>query len=140
MDAHSRQLKTSRSSPRSHWTASCLKRVGDHPIITVDMANMMPVHIDAPWCSVTTTSAAHALLPSQTDPSSGIPKSKKWAQDVESGVKGRNEPGDVSLAQPPCMSKRLLTLTYETDHDDRLHCSSSQGRAGRASHRSRLEK
>lgn len=46
---------------------------------------------DAPWCSITTTSAASKHLPSDAQ----IPKTKTFKAGSDSGVKGRNEPGDI---------------------------------------------
>ena len=51
---------------------------------------------DAPWCSITSTAASHAYLPNGL----AIDKTKKFTPG--SGVKGRNEPGDVSLALQSC--------------------------------------
>lgn len=55
------------------------------------------VTIDAPWCSITSTAASHKYL---SDFKGGIEKSKKFSEDPSMGVKGRNEPGDVSFPYP----------------------------------------
>jgi len=66
---------------------------------------------DAPWCSITSTAASHAYLPNGL----AIEKTKKFTPG--SGVKGRNEPGDVSLAMYSCKvladHARLLTRLHQ---------------------------
>jgi hypothetical protein len=50
---------------------------------------------DAPWCSITTTAASHAYLP-KDGPYIAVEKTKTLKPGGQSGVKGRNEPADVS--------------------------------------------
>ena len=53
------------------------------------------VAIDAPWCSITTTAASHAYLP-KDGPYLPVEKTKTLKPGGQTGVKGRNEPADVS--------------------------------------------
>ncbi|KAG7529955.1 hypothetical protein FFLO_05311 [Filobasidium floriforme] len=50
---------------------------------------------DAPWCSVTTTAASHAYLP-KDGPYVAVEKTKTLKPGGQTGVKGRNEPADVT--------------------------------------------
>jgi hypothetical protein len=51
---------------------------------------------DAPWCSITTTAASHAYLP-KDGPYVAVEKTKTLKPGGQTGVKGRNEPADVSI-------------------------------------------
>jgi TatD DNase family protein len=51
---------------------------------------------DAPWCSITTTAASHAYLP-KDGPFVAVEKTKTLKPGGQTGVKGRNEPADVSV-------------------------------------------
>lgn len=50
--------------------------------------------VDAPWCSITSTSAASAHLPPAGHALAPVAKSKNFKEGQ--GIKGRNEPADVS--------------------------------------------
>lgn len=59
---------------------------------------------DAPWCSITTTSAGYSHLPDAAQ----VPKTKTLKPGTDSGVKGRNEPGDiVAVAHVVAAVKRI---------------------------------
>lgn len=56
----------------------------------------MIMGVDAPWCTITSTAASHKHLAPKGHPLEGIEKTKVFKEDEKLGVKGRNEPGDVS--------------------------------------------
>jgi hypothetical protein len=88
---------------------------------------------DAPWCSITSTAASHAYL---SDFTNGIEKTKKFSADPRQGVKGRNEPGDVSPSSLQSVREiiRLMSYMFSANGIDHTGCSccceSKGGREG----------
>lgn len=68
--------------------------------LTIALINV----VDAPWCSITGTAASAAHLPPPGHDMAQVTKSKNFKEGQ--GIKGRNEPADVSLLQ--CLCERQL--------------------------------
>lgn len=65
---------------------------------------------DAPWCSITSTHASSAFLPTNPEspnkPIERVPDAKKSVEGK--GVKGRNEPADVCILNVNLVLERLI--------------------------------
>jgi TatD DNase family protein len=77
-------LETGKSYERS-------ANAGNRLMVPLDLPDT-----DAPWCSITTTAASHAYLP-KDGPFVAVEKTKTLKPGGQTGVKGRNEPADVSV-------------------------------------------
>lgn len=71
------------------------------------VADLAIPHVDAPWCSITTTAASHAYVPKH-GPYTAVEKTKTLKAGGETGVKGRNEPADVSLDEYRSYEETLI--------------------------------